>query len=300
MIPARLQPIIDEAAPLAERFAAAGFTLYLVGGIVRDVLLGRELAGHLDIDITTDARPDDIEALVRRLGRRGVAAGPALRHRRLREGRRREFEITTFRAEVYRPDSRKPEVAFADDIETDLSRRDFTVNAMAIALPRAASSSTRSTALADLAAAAPAHAARRPRCRSSTTRCACCARRGSSRRSGSSPTPSWSPRSSSMRRPARDRERGADPRRAVEAAGRRRPVAPGLWFLADTGLADEFLPELNAMRLEQDPIHRHKDVLAHTIAVVAKTRAASCIVRLAALLHDVGQAARRAVRRRRA
>ena len=65
--------------------------------------------------------------------------------------------------------------------------------------------------------------------------------------------------------------------------------SPGLWFLVDTGLVDEFLPELPAMRLEQDPIHRHKDVLAHTIAVVAKTRAASRIVRLAALFHDVGK-----------
>ncbi len=62
----------------------------------------------------------------------------------------------------------------------------------------------------------------------------------------------------------------------------------GLWFIAETGLSDEFLPELNAMQLEQDPIHRHKDVLAHTIAVVAKTSPA-LKVRLAALLHDVGK-----------
>ncbi len=71
--------------------------------------------------------------------------------------------------------------------------------------------------------------------------------------------------------------------------------APGLWFLVDTGLADEFLPELPAMRLEQDPIHRHKDVLAHTIAVVAKTQPER-IVRLAALFHDVGKPKTRAIR----
>ena len=65
--------------------------------------------------------------------------------------------------------------------------------------------------------------------------------------------------------------------------------AAGLWFLVDTGLADEFLPELPALRLEQDPIHRHKDVLAHTIAVVAEDAAATAILRLAALLHDVGK-----------
>jgi poly(A) polymerase len=68
----------------------------------------------------------------------------------------------------------------------------------------------------------------------------------------------------------------------------------GLWFLADTELADEFLPELRGLRLEQDPIHRHKDVLAHTIAVVAKT-SPRLVVRLAALLHDVGKPATRAI-----
>src|SRR4029079_13653600 len=62
----------------------------------------------------------------------------------------------------------------------------------------------------------------------------------------------------------------------------------GLWFLAETDLADEFLPELNRMRLEQDPIHTHKDVLAHTIAVVRDTRP-ELVVRLAALFHDVGK-----------
>ena len=62
----------------------------------------------------------------------------------------------------------------------------------------------------------------------------------------------------------------------------------GLWFLVDTGLAEEFLPELPAMRLEQDPIHHHKDVLAHTIAVVANT-STDRLVRLAALFHDIGK-----------
>jgi poly(A) polymerase len=70
--------------------------------------------------------------------------------------------------------------------------------------------------------------------------------------------------------------------------------SPGLWFLADTELSDEFLPELRALRLEQDPIHRHKDVLAHTIAVVAKT-SPRLVVRLAALLHDVGKPKTRSI-----
>ena len=73
----------------------------------------------------------------------------------------------------------------------------------------------------------------------------------------------------------------------------------GLWFLVDTGLADEFLPELPAMRVEQDPIHRHKDVLSHTIAVVGEDRASrrrpNLKVRLAALLHDVGKPKTRSI-----
>src|SRR5262249_7482084 len=70
----------------------------------------------------------------------------------------------------------------------------------------------------------------------------------------------------------------------------------GLWLLCSTGLSDEFLPELNAMRLEQDPIHRHKDVLAHTIPVVQKTRP-ELRVRLAALLHDIGKPKTRSISR---
>jgi poly(A) polymerase len=77
--------------------------------------------------------------------------------------------------------------------------------------------------------------------------------------------------------------------------------APGLWFLHETGLFDEFLPEIAAMRLEQDPIHQHKDVLAHTIAVVGNVRARkpdgspNLITRLAALLHDVGKPKTRSI-----
>src|SRR5439155_13899021 len=133
MVPERLEPLIRETAPLAERFARAGFRLYLVGGSVRDAILGRSL-DEPDLDFTTDARPDDIERVVRgwadavwlqgkRFGTIGAAKGA------------RRYEITTHRAEAYQPDTRKPDVAFADVVEADLSRRDFTVNAMAISLP---------------------------------------------------------------------------------------------------------------------------------------------------------------------
>ena len=94
--------------------------------------------------------------------------------------------------------------------------------------------------------------------------------------------------------PAGDRLGRAHPRRARQAAWSSSDPAAGLWFLVDTGLAEEFLPELPALGLEQDPIHRHKDVLAHTIAVVEKT-SPDRILRLAALLHDVGKPKTRSI-----
>ena len=109
-----------------------------------------------------------------------------------------------------------------------------------------------------------------PRSRSKTTRCACCGRRGSSRRSASSPTPRSSPRSRRCTTGCRSSsaERIRDELSKLIVAD---DPSPGLWLSSRTGLADAVPPELNAMQLEQDPIHRHKDVLAHTIAVVAKT-----------------------------
>ena len=94
-------------------------------------------------------------------------------------------------------------------------------------------------------------------------------------------------------RPAVDRLGRAHPRRARQAARRGRHTSPGLWFIVETGLAAEFLPELPGLALEQDPIHRHKDVLAHTLAVVDKT-GPDRLLRLAALLHDIGKPRTRA------
>lgn len=129
-----LADVLDEVEGLASRFADAGFDIYLVGGIVRDQMLDRPLERETDIDLTTDARPDDIKAAIsgwadavwdqgERFGTVGCSAGA------------RHYEITTHRSEFYQPDSRKPAVAFSDDIVIDLSRRDFTVNAMALKLP---------------------------------------------------------------------------------------------------------------------------------------------------------------------
>ena len=139
-MPERFRPLVEATAGLAERFSAAGRSLYLVGGSVRDALI--EAPGShpgpgdadFDFDLTTDARPDEIEALV--AGWADAVWTPGKRFGTIgarHAGRR--YEITTHRAEAYRPDSRKPDVTFGDDVERDLSRRDFTVNAMALALP---------------------------------------------------------------------------------------------------------------------------------------------------------------------
>ncbi|MGH2721296.1 MAG: nucleotidyltransferase domain-containing protein, partial [Actinomycetota bacterium] len=129
-----IDAIPSVAFDLARTFAAAGFGLWLVGGWVRDVLLGKVVD---DLDFATDARPEQSLAVLKAWGRGtpwttgfefgtvGVQA----------EGVR--IEVTTFRQEVYRAESRNPEVTFSDRLETDLSRRDFTINALAIKLPEA-------------------------------------------------------------------------------------------------------------------------------------------------------------------
>ena len=132
VIPDRFRPVLDELSPLTERFAAAGHRLYLVGGTVRHLLTGRGAAATSTSTPPPTARPAEIKALPCRAGpmpcgRR--ASGSA------RSAPRRTvaiYEITTHRAEAYTDDSRKPHVEFADDIEADLSRRDFTINAMAL------------------------------------------------------------------------------------------------------------------------------------------------------------------------
>ena len=283
MIPDRLRPLVEETRDVAARFEAAGHRLYLVGGVVRDAVLGR-LDHQGDLDFTTDALPDETEAVVagwadavwtqgKRFGTIGLRAGG------------RHMEITTHRAEAYTSDSRKPSVEFADAVEADLSRRDFTVNAMALSLP-------------DLKLIDPfdgVHDLAAGRLRTplppeesftdDPLRMLRAARFIAGY--GLVPDPELVDAVVTMR--ARldivsdERVRDElDKLMTVEKPGE------GLWFLVRTGLADEFLPELPALALEQDPIHRHKDVLAHTIAVVDNT-SPDRLLRLAALFHDVGK-----------
>lgn len=284
MIPERVRPVLDEVEPLARAFAAGGHRLYLVGGIVRDLLLGRDVSGRGDIDLTTDAVPAEVKRLVGPIADAVWTQGERFGTIGLKLGDR-EFEITTHRAESYAPHSRKPEVAFGTDIVDDLARRDFTVNAMALSLPEPELIDPFG-GVADLAAGV--------------------------LRTPLEPEVSFADDPLRMLRAARFiAGYGLEPDPALVVAVRAHATrleivsserirdeldkllvvqdpSAGLWFAVDTGLADVFLPELTAMRLEQDPIHHHKDVLAHTIAVVAKT-SPDRLLRLAALLHDVGK-----------
>ncbi len=296
MLPERVRPLVDATTELSERFEAAGYALYLVGGSVRDAIVAGGSpappgSGGLDddLDFTTNARPDEIERLVSgwadAVWTQGKRFGTiALLH----AGRR--YEITTHRAEAYEPTSRKPDVAFGDRVEDDLARRDFTVNAMALRLPDLELIDPYG-GLTDLAA----HRLATPL----------------------DPVVAFDDDPLRMLRAARfaakldleptvelvEAVRQGHHRLSIVSAERIRdeldkilllPVpSVALWFAVDTGLAGEFLPELPALALEQDPIHRHKDVLAHTLAVVDKT-SPDRILRLAALFHDVGKPRTRA------
>ncbi len=292
-VPVRLEHFFASDSPtqqVASLLRDAGYQAYLVGGTVRDALLDRtRRPEEVDIDIATDARPDAVESVVRpwadvvwlqgqRFGTVGCKKGDSV------------FEITTFRADVYRPESRKPEVSFSDDILTDLSRRDFTVNAMAMTLDNAKGVGPELVDPFDGRVDLVARRLRTPL----------------------APEVSFDDDPLRMLRAARfvatlGFEPDAELVAAIEEMHERLKIvsaervrdelsklivaddpSAGLWLCSRTGLANEFLPELNSMQLEQDPIHRHKDVLAHTIAVVGKT-SPRLRIRLAALLHDVGK-----------
>ena len=284
----RVAPVAGE---LGERFAGAGFALHLVGGSVRDALLGR--LGD-DLDFTTDARPEQVQELLEGWAEAswdtGIAFGTVGAQRR---GFR--IEITTYRAEAYDRSSRNPVVRYGDSLEDDLVRRDFAVNAMAIALPdwRAADAFVDPYGgLDDLA--------------------------GQRLRTPGRPEDSFGDDPLRMLRAARfasqlgftvapevvaamgemaDRLEIVSVERVADELSKlllgRFPRA-GLELLVDTGLADRVLPELPALRLEIDEWHQHKDVYDHTLQVLERAIALEqdgpdLVLRLAALLHDIGK-----------
>ncbi|MFE4418641.1 CCA tRNA nucleotidyltransferase [Streptomyces sp. NPDC056817] len=287
----RVAPVADE---LARRFQEAGFSLALVGGSVRDALLGR--LGN-DLDFTTDARPEDVLKIVRpwadAVWEVGIAFGTVGVQKQARVGdadRCFQIEVTTYRSEAYDRSSRKPEVSYGDSIEEDLVRRDFTVNAMAVALPEKTFIDPHG-GIGDLEARV--------------------------LRTPGTPEESFSDDPLRMMRAARfaaqlDFDVAPEVVTAIkDMAGRIEIVSAervrdelnklilsahprkGLTLLVDTGLAGHVLPELPALRLESDEHHRHKDVYDHSLIVLEQAMALEeepdLALRLAALLHDIGK-----------
>ena len=297
---AHLAPVLPLLTDLGERFAAAGHDLALVGGPVRDAFLGRTAT---DLDFTTSARPDDTERVLAAWGSTTWDMGREFGTIGARRGRT-VVEVTTFRADAYDGRTRKPVVAFGDSLDDDLVRRDFTVNAMALRLP--------DLTFVDPHGGMDDLAARRLR-------------------TPSPPEVSFADDPLRMMRAARFvaqlgfvpapevftamREMSASIRMVSAERVREELVklllAPhpraGLELLCASGLAEQVLPELPALQLEVDEHHRHKDVYEHSMTVLEQAidlegpadgppesvPGPDLVLRLAALLHDVGKPATR-------
>ena len=290
-----LLQVPEVAGDLATRFAAAGHRLYLVGGSVRDALLGRAVS---DLDFTTDARPEAVLALLEGWAEAvwdtGIAFGTV--------GARRHgetVEITTFRADAYDRVTRNPIVAFGDSIDDDLVRRDFTVNAMAIDLTGGDGERRFVDPFGGLAALAAGvldtPATPQVSFADDPLRMLRAARFVS--QLGLTPAPrvveAMTAMSGELSRITRERVQteltklvlGRHPRRGIE-------------LMVDTGLAEQVLPEVPAMRLAVDEHMQHKDVYVHSLVVMEQaiereTDGPDLVLRLAALLHDIGKPATR-------
>lgn len=283
-VPAKIPKI---ALDLASAFERAGHKVWLVGGWVRDALLGT--ADEADLDFATDARPEkSLEVLKSWSTNKVWTTGMDFGTVGAQKGSKR-VEVTTFRREIYREESRNPEVSFADDLESDLSRRDFTINALAIAVPEVEVVDPFG-GLSDLAAGVI--------------------------RTPLDPHISFSDDPLRMLRALRfastlnfevddavvEAIAEMHERLAIISSERIRDefskllMGPqpsrSLYLATEAGLAQEFVPELPQLKLEQDPVHRHKEVFTHTLAVlenVMGTEEDSLALRLAALFHDVGK-----------
>ncbi|MCZ1008752.1 CCA tRNA nucleotidyltransferase [Streptomyces lydicus] len=280
----RVSPVADD---LARRFQEAGFTLALVGGSVRDALLGR--LGN-DLDFTTDARPEDVLKIVRpwadAVWEVGIAFGTV--------GCKKEsfdIEVTTYRSEAYDRTSRKPEVSYGDSIEQDLVRRDFTVNAMAVLLPQKEFVDPHD-GLEDLAA----RVLRTPGTPEESfsddpLRMMRAARFAAQLGFAVAPEVVAAMKAMSDRIEIVSAERVRDELNKLILSAHPRE---GLRLLVEAGLADQVLPELPALRLESDEHHRHKDVYEHSLTVLEQAidleeDGPDLVLRLAALLHDIGK-----------
>jgi poly(A) polymerase len=282
----RISPVTDR---LAEVFAGAGYQLWIVGGPVRDALLGRKAT---DLDFTTDAHPEVVLELVTQLGptwTTGISFGTV----GVQLGNSR-CEITTFRSDAYDAATRKPEVAYGTTISADLARRDFTVNAMAVGLPLDAAHPVVDPfgGLEDLAVGR----LRTPVAATQSfgddpLRMLRAARFAAQLGFEVDPAAVAAIRELASRLDIVSAERIRDELSKLVLSPEPRR---GLELLVDTGLAQYFLPELARLKETVDEHGRHKDVYAHTLIVLEQAMALEddgpdLVLRLAALLHDIGK-----------
>ncbi|KRE42865.1 CCA tRNA nucleotidyltransferase [Knoellia sp. Soil729] len=301
---ARLAPVLPLLTDLGERFTAAGHELALVGGPVRDAFLGRTPP---DLDFTTSASPDESEAILKAWGSATWDMGRefgTIGARRRADGTETTVEVTTYRADAYDGVTRKPVVAFGDSLEDDLVRRDFTVNAMALKLPSLEFVDPHN-GLADLdAGVLRTPAAPEVSFGDDPLRMMRAVRFVG--QLGLLPTPEVSAAMSAMAESISivSAERVRD--ELVKLLLAPDPRA-GLELLTASGLAAHVLPELPALQLEVDEHHRHKDVYDHSLIVLEQAidlegppdgsaesvPGPDLVLRLAALLHDIGKPATR-------
>jgi poly(A) polymerase len=285
----RVAPVTDD---LGRRFAAAGHELAIVGGWVRDALLGRH---DNDLDLTTDAHPDEVLAIIGGWADAKWETGITYGTVGLRKGGL-NLEVTTYRSELYDAGSRKPTVTYGKSLDEDLSRRDFTVNAMAITLPGCAFVD-HFGGLQDLGR----RVLRTPRApeelfRDDPLRMFRAARFAAQLGFHVTPELVAAMRAMAERLAIVSVERVRDElSKLVLAPDPRR----GLTLLVDTGLAKFVLPELPRLRMEIDEHRRHKDVYEHSLTVLEQAIALESdepdlVLRLAALLHDIGKPRTRA------
>jgi len=286
-----LMRIAPEADELAERFTAAGYRLFLVGGSVRDALLGRLGA---DLDFTTDARPQQVRQILAgwadKIWDVGIEFGTV-------GGVKRgvTVEVTTFRSDVYDRVGRNPAVTFGDTIEGDLLRRDFTANAMAVSLPDREFFDPHGGLPAVARGVLDTPATPQESFADDPLRMLRAARFVSQLGFTAAPRvlSAIGEMAPQINRVTAERVQaeltklmlGAHPRRGIE-------------LMVDTGLADQVLPEVPAMRLEIDEHHQHKDVYQHSLVVLEQAieqerGEPDLVLRLAALLHDIGKPATR-------
>lgn len=289
-----LRQLHDVLGPLGERFSSAGHELYLVGGSVRDALLGR--LGP-DLDFTTDARPEQVQALLRgfadnlwdtglRFGTVSAAKGG------------HQIEITTYRTDTYDGVTRNPEIQYGTSLEEDLIRRDFTVNAMAIRIgPSGAEDFTDPLggveALLDGVLDTPS--APENSFNDDPLRMLRAARFVS--QLGFTVAPRVSEAILAMAEQI-DRITAERIRAELDKLILGEHPEEAIDLMCSTGLAARVLPEIPALRLEIDEHHQHKDVYQHSLTVLRQAidleeGGPDLVLRWAALLHDVGKPATR-------